>query len=130
MRLLYLRCMIRRSAVINRASSVIYFYAYSPLYVSQSKTCRLVSMLSVEGSPSRILKVLLMSLGITTRPRSSILLTIPVAFIYLNLLFNTNIHRRGHSRMTRGRFVNRPYNLNRDVSICKYRRFILHIFTF
>jgi len=36
-----------------------------------------------DGSPSRILMVLLISLGITTRPRSSILLTIPVAFIYI-----------------------------------------------
>ena len=37
-----------------------------------------------EGSPSRILKVLLISLGITIRPRSSTLLTMPVAFIYLS----------------------------------------------
>lgn len=34
-----------------------------------------------KGSPSRIRIVLLISLGITTLPRSSILLTIPVAFI-------------------------------------------------
>lgn len=34
------------------------------------------------GSPSRIRIVLLISLGMTTLPRSSILLTIPVAFIY------------------------------------------------
>lgn len=33
------------------------------------------------GSPSLILIVLLISLGITTLPRSSILLTMPVAFI-------------------------------------------------
>ena len=32
-----------------------------------------------DGSPSRIRKVLLISLGMTTRPNSSILLTIPVA---------------------------------------------------
>ena len=37
-----------------------------------------------DGSPSLILIVLLISFGITTRPRSSILLTIPVAFIYKN----------------------------------------------
>ena len=36
------------------------------------------------GSPSRILRVLLISLGITIRPRSSTLLTMPVAFIYLS----------------------------------------------
>ena len=35
------------------------------------------------GSPSRMRIVLLISFGMTTRPRSSILLTIPVAFIYI-----------------------------------------------
>ena len=35
-----------------------------------------------EGSPSRMRIVLRISLGITIRPRSSILRTIPVAFIY------------------------------------------------
>ena len=35
--------------------------------------------------------------------------------------------RRGHSRMTRGRFMNRPYNnfTNYDAIICKRGRFIL-----
>ena len=37
-----------------------------------------------KGAPSRILRVLLISLGITMRPRSSTLLTMPVAFIYLS----------------------------------------------
>ena len=37
-----------------------------------------------EGSPSRIFKVLLISLGITILPRSSTRLTIPVAFIFLS----------------------------------------------
>lgn len=40
-----------------------------------------------DGSPSRILIVLRISLGMTTLPRSSILLTIPVAFIILTPLF-------------------------------------------
>ena len=39
-----------------------------------------------EGSPSLILIVLRISFGITTLPRSSILRTIPVAFIYIYLL--------------------------------------------
>ena len=39
-----------------------------------------------EGSPSRMRIVLLISFGITTLPKSSILLTIPVAFIYTFLL--------------------------------------------
>ena len=38
------------------------------------------------GSPSRIRMVLLISFGITTLPKSSILRTIPVAFIYTFLL--------------------------------------------
>lgn len=37
-----------------------------------------------DGSPSRMRIVLLISLGITTLPKSSILLTIPVAFIFKN----------------------------------------------
>ena len=37
-----------------------------------------------EGSPSRILSVRRISLGITIRPKSSTLLTMPVAFIYLS----------------------------------------------
>jgi len=44
-----------------------------------------VSVIS-NGSPSRIRMVRRISFGITTRPRSSILLTIPVAFIYKNSL--------------------------------------------
>ena len=56
---------------------------FVPNYVSPSKTCRLVSMLP-ERRPSRMRRVLLISLGITIRPRSSTLLTIPVAFIYLS----------------------------------------------
>ena len=42
------------------------------------------------GSPSRIRMVRRISFGMTTRPRSSILLTIPVAFIYtkISLLYN------------------------------------------
>ena len=36
-----------------------------------------------KGSPSRILKVLLISLGMTILPRSSTRLTMPVAFIYI-----------------------------------------------
>ena len=39
-----------------------------------------------EGSPSRMRRVLLISLGITIRPRSSTLLTMPVAFIFLSPL--------------------------------------------
>jgi len=37
-----------------------------------------------KGSPSRIFSVLLISLRITILPKSSTLLTIPVAFIYLS----------------------------------------------
>ena len=43
--------------------------------------CHTVNVVS-NGSPSRIRRVRRISLGMTTRPRSSILLTMPVAFIY------------------------------------------------
>ena len=43
-----------------------------------------------EGSPSRILKVLLISFGMTILPKSSTLRTIPVAFIYLLSSLFTN----------------------------------------
>ena len=39
-----------------------------------------------DGTPSRIRRVRRISLGITTLPKSSIRLTIPVAFIYTFLL--------------------------------------------
>ena len=51
--------------------------------IQNTKSC--VNVIS-EGSPSRSRMVLRISFGITTRPKSSILLTIPVAFI-LCLLF-------------------------------------------
>ena len=41
-----------------------------------------------DGSPSRIRMVRRISLGITTRPRSSMRRTIPVAFIYKNSLLH------------------------------------------
>ncbi len=59
------------------------------------------------GSPSRIRMVRRISFGMTTRPRSSILLTIPVAFIYKSPLLqifsvislfaecNTNVYKKG-----------------------------------
>ena len=79
-----------------------YFYIVLLHYVSHYTTCRNVSMLSVMGCgcpvdtsakqkhrprrqprpPSRIRIVRRISFGITTLPKSSILLTIPVAFIY------------------------------------------------
>ena len=52
-------------------------------YVSPSKTCRLVSMLYMRGVPSRMRRVLLISLGMVLLPKSSTLLTMPVAFIVL-----------------------------------------------
>ena len=51
-------------------SSLKYFYENAPQY-----------HIVCAGSPSLILRVRLISFGITIRPRSSILLTIPVAFI-------------------------------------------------
>lgn len=47
------------------------------------------------GSPSRIRSVLRISFGITTRPKSSILLTIPVAFI-CSILLPKLLYSRGY----------------------------------
>ena len=66
-----------------------------------------VNIVSV-GSPSRILMVRRISLGMTTRPRSSILLTIPVAFIYNN---SFPVHNKA--------------NLTCKTIICKIPHFIL-----
>ena len=45
-----------------------------------------------EGSPSRMRRVRLISFGITIRPRSSTLLTMPVAFIYFTpFLYSKNV---------------------------------------
>ena len=46
-----------------------------------------------DGSPSRIRMVRRISLGMTTRPRSSIRRTIPVAFIYNFLQSKQNLQR-------------------------------------
>lgn len=69
-----------------------------------------------EGSPSRIRMVRRISLGMTTRPRSSILRTIPVAFMYISPLaqfvfrdsicrlcqFMQGLQSHGESRLTAG----------------------------
>ena len=51
--------------------------------MAKLKICHGVNVVC-DGSPSRMRRVLLISLGITIRPRSSTRLTIPVAFIYLS----------------------------------------------
>ena len=65
-------------------SSVIMHYPHPVLFSKSSRAkqnlCHCVNVIS-NGSPSRIRRVRLISFGITTRPRSSILRTIPVAFI-------------------------------------------------
>ena len=86
-----------------------------------------------EGSPSRIFRVLLISLGITILPKSSTLLTMPVAFIYLSP-FRICRGRRprrpaGTSSVSAQRAVvgASPYNnfTNYAVSICKQTEIIL-----
>ena len=48
--------------------------------IAKANLCHCFNVVS-DGSPSRMRSVLLISFGITTRPKSSIRLTIPVAFI-------------------------------------------------
>lgn len=77
---------IVRSAVVR--FSLCSFLQFRPILLDKSiKAYRNratgVNVVSV-GSPSRILIVRRISFGMTTLPRSSILRTIPVAFIYIN----------------------------------------------
>ena len=81
-----------RIRTINDGSKKIlrhYVLSQRPLFakssIAKQKTSHPVNVVC-DGSPSRILSVLLISLGITIRPRSSTLLTMPVAFIYLSPL--------------------------------------------
>ena len=60
-------------------------YLFTTLCIAQQNPSIGVNVVC-EGSPSRILKVRRISLGITILPKSSTLLTTPVAFIYLSPL--------------------------------------------
>ena len=75
-----------------------------------------------KGSPSLILRVLLISLGITIHPRASTRLTIPVVFIYLSpFLVGTPEDGCPYNNLT-----------NYAVSICKLTEIIPQdlLFTF
>ena len=79
----------------------IYLYLSTTLCIAIQNLSKSVNVVS-SGSPSLILIVLRISLGITTLPKSSIRRTIPVAFIYKS-----------------------PLKSSRDVIICQSRKFIL-----
>ena len=87
-----------------------------------------------EGSPSRILKVLLISLGMTIRPKSSTLLTIPVAFIYLSPFLQRTFlgplpEGAGTANaVTEGGKTAYNHFTNYDTIICKDGRIILFSF--
>ena len=75
-----------------KAPFFVYMYSQMPLRLAKSNMekqyfCQFSNVVC-EGSPSRILIVLRNSFGITTLPRSSMRRTIPVAFIFKNLLLN------------------------------------------
>ena len=87
-----------------------------------------------EGSPSRMRRVRLISLGMTILPKSSTLLTMPVAFLYFSPLQTSRRGRRLRrpartSSVNAGRAVvgASPYNhfTNYDAIICKRGRNIL-----
>ena len=82
-------------------------YLSATLCIAKQNLSNGVNVVS-RGSPSRIRIVLLISLGITTLPKSSILRTIPVAFII---------------------YTKSPCFTDLTVSICKTRRFILYLCT-
>ncbi len=60
---------------------ISYSAQYSPKVINQPLKVYTVNVIS-KGSPSLMRRTLRISFGITTRPKSSILLTIPVAFIF------------------------------------------------
>ena len=62
------------------------FALFTTLCIAQQNLSEGVNVVC-DGSPSRMRMVRRISLGITTRPKSSIRRTIPVAFIYTFLLF-------------------------------------------
>ena len=65
-------------------------FQYTIRFPSSSSAMRILSKTVNDvnsGLPSLIRRVWRISLGITTRPRLSTLLTIPVAFIFYNLFF-------------------------------------------
>ena len=73
-----------RICTVKDYFSVIMYYS-QPILLAKSNSekqnfCQFFNVVS-DGSPSRIRRVRRISLGMTTLPRSSILLTIPVAFI-------------------------------------------------
>ena len=68
-----------------------FMYSLSANLRKASRKSKSVFNVVCNGSPSRIRIVRLISLGITTRPRSSIRRTIPVAFIILtSICINKN----------------------------------------
>ena len=75
--------------MVNLSNSVN-MYCSSPILLAKSNIEKLnfcqVSNVVCDGSPSRMRMVRRISLGMTTRPKSSIRRTIPVAFIFKNLL--------------------------------------------
>ena len=99
----------------NQSNSALLLYLSTILCIAQQNLSIGVNVVS-KGSPSRILKVRRISLGITIRPRSSTRLTMPVAFIvYLSPFLVGEAFRLPRD----GKPV--PYNhfTNYAVSICK-----------
>lgn len=78
--ILYVKFMTADSYMLNRLRP--FYYVLLPFNLSASRiSLSACVIVACKGSPSLIRIVLLISLGMTTLPRSSILLTIPVAFI-------------------------------------------------
>lgn len=83
---MYLRAHPLRICTVRAGGFVIMYYS-NPIRLANSNkaiqnSCQFFNVIC-DGSPSRIRRVRRISFGITTRPRSSILRTIPVAFMVL-----------------------------------------------
>ena len=93
----------------NQSNSALLLYLSTILCIAQQNLSIGVNVVS-EESPSRMRRVLLISLGMTILPKSSTRRTMPVAFIFLSPL---KTFRRGGVSPTAGR-ENRPLHFRRD----------------
>ena len=78
-------CSFELLGPLRMATSFYFVIRSTTLCIAQQNLSNGVNVV-YEGSPSRMRRVRLISLGITIRPRSSTRRTIPVAFIYIYLL--------------------------------------------
>ena len=132
--------LVNKQSGKRRTMHLYLIYSHNPLFLHHMQILVIALMnrssdvnVVHEGSPSRMRRVRLISFGITILPKSSTLLTMPVAFIYLSPFpqGTTYVSFLFRFAMRNGTQAV-PYNnfTNYDAIICKRGRFILLEFTF